>query len=140
MSFAGLGTDEPAANELAYDIIGIREQELGQAQQMKHSPKRLLEMSDGSTKIALDTLDALESRLQRVGWYLSGDNEVGEVLQNVKAEGRDQTVQARLARLENNLGKLSSRSHEVRELLNLCKSVYPTCRLPLTRCPRFEIP
>ena len=99
---------------------------------MNHSPKRLLEMSDSSTKIALETLDALESRLQRVGWYLSGDNEVGEVLQNVKAEGRDQTVQARLARLENNLGKLSSRSHEVRGILNLCESVYPTCCLLLT--------
>ena len=97
-------------------------------------------MSNGSTKIALETLDALESRLQRVGWYLSGDNEVGEVLQNVEAKGREQTVQARLARLENNLGKLSSRSHEVRELLNLCKSAYPTCRLNLTWCPRFEIP
>ena len=89
-------------------------------------------MSDGSTKIALETLDALESRLQRVAWYLSGDNEVGEVLQNVKAEGRDQTVQARLARLENNLGKLSSRSPEARELLGLCMSAYPTCRLILT--------
>ena len=99
---------------------------------MKHSPKRLLEMSDSSTKIALETLDALESRLQRVGWYLSGDSEVGEVLQNVNAEGRDQTVQARLARLENNLGKLSSRSHEVREILNLCEFVYLTCRLLLT--------
>ena len=133
MSFAGLGTDEPAANELAYDMIGMNVwhlgQELGQAE---HSPKRILEMSDGSTQIALETLDALESRLQRVAWYLSGDNEVGEVLQNVKAEGRDQTVQARLARLENNLGKLSSRSYEVRELLNLCKSAYPTCRPILT--------
>lgn len=89
-------------------------------------------MSDGSTKIALETLDALESRLQRVGWYLSGDNEVDEVLQNVKAEGRDRTVQARLARLENDLAKLSSRSHEVRELLNLCKAAYPICRPVLT--------
>ena len=107
-------------------------QELGQAQQTEHNPKPVLEMSNGSTKIALETLDALESRLQRVGWYLSGDNEVGEVLQNVKAEGRDQTVQARLARLENNLGKLSSRSHEVRELLDLCKSIYPNSRAVLT--------
>ena len=120
-------------------MIGIG-QELGQARQTKHSPNRVLEMTDSSTRIALETLDALESRLQRVNWYLSGDNEEGEVLQNVKAEGRDQTVQARLARLENDLGKLSSRSHEFRELLNLCKSAYPTCRLILTWCPRFEIP
>lgn len=120
-------------------MIGIG-QELGQARQTKHSPTRVLEMTDGSTRIALETLDALESRLQRVNWYLSGDNEEGGVLQNVKGEGRDQTVQARLARLENDLGKLSSRSHEVRELLNLCKSAYHTCRLNLTWSPRFEIP
>ncbi len=106
----------------------------------EHSPRRVLEMGDNSTKIALETLDALESRLQRVGWYLSGENEVGEVLQKVKAEGRDQTVQARLARLENNLGKLSSRSPEVRELLKLCKSASPICRPHLTSNPRFEIP
>ena len=90
-------------------------------------------MSDGSTKIALETLDALESRLQRVAWYLSGENEVGDVLHKVKVEGRDQTVQARLARLENNLGKLSSRSHEVHQLLSLCESASTTCRLLLTR-------
>ena len=97
-------------------------------------------MADGSTKIALDTLDALESRLQRVVWYLSGENEVGDLLYKVKAEGRDQTVQARLARLENNLGKLSSRSHEVYQLLSLCKSASSTYRLLLTRNTRFEIP
>ncbi len=106
-------------------MFGIRGKSLVNAQQKEHSPNRVLEMSDGSTKIALETLDALESRLQRVSWYLSGDNEVGDALQNVKAERRDQTVQARLARLENNLGKLSSKSHEVRELLNLCKSATP---------------
>ena len=96
-------------------------------------------MSDDSTKLALETLDALESRLQRVVWYLSGEDEVGDLLHKVKAEGRDQTVQARLARLENNLGRLSSKSHEVYQLLSLCKSA-STCRLLLTRYPRFEIP
>ena len=96
-------------------------------------------MSDDSAKIALETLDALESRLQRVVWYLSGEDEVGDLLHKVKAEGRDQTVQARLARLENNLGRLSSKSHEVYQLLSLCKST-STCRLLLTRYPRFEIP
>lgn len=106
----------------------------------EHSLKRVLEMSNGSTKMALETLDALDSRLQRVVWYLSGENDVGDILHKVKVEGRDQTVQARLARLENNLGKLSSRSHEVYQLLNLCTSASSTCRLLLTRNPRFEIP
>ena len=97
-------------------------------------------MGDGPTKIALETLDALESRLQRVVWYLSGEDEVGDLLHKVKAEGKDQTVQARLARLENNLGKLSSRSHEVYQLLSLCKPVSSTCRLLLIRNTRCEIP
>ena len=116
------------------------EQELRQTLQTEHCLKRVLEMGDGSTKIALETLDALESRLQRVVWYLSGENEVGGLLHKVKVEGRDQTVQARLARLENNLGKLSSRSHEVHQLLRLCKSASTTCRLLLTRNSRFKIP
>ena len=97
-------------------------------------------MTDDSTKIALETLDALETRLQRVVWYLSGENEVADLLYKVKAEGRDQTVQARLARLENSLGKLSSTSHEVYQLLNLCKSASSTCWLFLIRNTRFEIP
>ncbi|KAF6225588.1 hypothetical protein HO133_009588 [Letharia lupina] len=76
-------------------------------------------MSDTAIKTALATLDSLEARLQKVHWYLSGSEEVEDTLKQVAAQGRDDTVQARLARLENNLGKLSSRSPVVRDLLKL---------------------
>lgn len=81
-------------------------------------------MSETASKTALATLDSLEARLQKVRWYLSGSDEVEDTLQGVTAQGQDYTVQARLARLENNLGKLSSRSPIVRDLLKLCAS-YP---------------
>ena len=76
-------------------------------------------MSGTATKTALATLDSLEARLQKVQWYLSGDEEVEATLQRVIAQGQDYTVQARLSRLENDLGKLSSRSQVVRDLLKL---------------------
>lgn len=76
-------------------------------------------MNETATATALATLDSLEARLQKVQWYLSGSNEMEDTLQGVVAQGQDYTVQARLARLENNLGKLSSRSPVVRDLLKL---------------------
>lgn len=76
-------------------------------------------MSETATKTALATLDSLEVRLQKVQWYLSGSDEAEDILHEVTAQGQDYTVQARLARLENNLGKLSSRSPVVRDLLKL---------------------
>lgn len=78
-------------------------------------------MSETSTKTALATLDSLEARLQKVQWYLSGDVEVEDdtTLREVTAQGHDYTVQNRIARLENGLGKLSSRSPVVRDLLQL---------------------
>ena len=78
-----------------------------------------LTMSELQGRTAIETLDSLESRLQRIEWHLSGSDEVEEVLQNVVTQGKDYTVQARLARLESNLGKLSSRSPVVRQLLQL---------------------
>lgn len=76
-------------------------------------------MSETTTRTALATLDSLEARLQKVQWYLSGSDEVEDTLQGVIVQGQDYTVQARLARLENNLSKLSSRSSVVQDLLKL---------------------
>lgn len=78
-----------------------------------------LEMSETATKTALATLDSLEARLQKVEWYLSDSDGVKDTLREVKAQGQDYTVQARLARLENDLGRLAARSTVVRDLLKL---------------------
>ena len=76
-------------------------------------------MSETAAQTALATLHSLEARLQKVQWYLSGSDEIEDTLQGVIVQGQDYTVQARLARLENNLGKLASRSSVVRDLLKL---------------------
>ena len=75
-------------------------------------------MSETPTETARATLDSLEARLRKVLWYLSGSDgdKVEDTLRGVKA---DETVQARLVRLEKELGKLSSRSAVVWDLLRL---------------------
>ena len=75
--------------------------------------------TETATETALATLESLEARLQKVQWYLCGSAEVEDALRGVTAQGQDYTVQARLARLENELGKLSSKSPVVRDLLKL---------------------
>ncbi|CAF9942871.1 MAG: hypothetical protein ALECFALPRED_010170 [Alectoria fallacina] len=89
-------------------------------------------MSDTATKTALATLDSLEARLQKVQWYLSGSDEVEDILRGVTAQGQGYTVQARLDRLENDLGKLSSASPVVRDLLKL-RASYPDLFHPTAR-------
>lgn len=81
-------------------------------------------MGDQANKTALETLDALEDRIRRVGWYLSGSGNVEEALQHVVEKGRDQTAQARLARLENDLRKMAARAVVVRDLLQFRESAY----------------
>lgn len=76
-------------------------------------------MSDPADKRALTLLTGLESRIRRITFFLSGNDEGDETLQQVAAQGRDETVQARLARLESNLARLSSRSPVVYDLLKL---------------------
>lgn len=75
-------------------------------------------MSETPIKTAQATLDSLEARLRNVQWYLSGSDgdKVEDTLREVTA---GDSVRARLARLEKDLGKLSSRSAVVRNLLKL---------------------
>ena len=85
-------------------------------------------MSETPTKIVQATLDSLEARLRKVQWYLSGsdDNQVEDTLRQARA---DDTVQARLVRLEKDLGKLSSRSAVVRDILKLGWCFLSSCIL-----------
>ena len=70
---------------------------------------------------ALATLNSLEDRIEKIEWYLSGSNEAADVLQHVVDQGRDNTVKARLGRLESNLDRLTVRSPVLDSLLKLCK-------------------
>ena len=75
-------------------------------------------MSEIPSKTAQATLDSLEARLRKVQWYLSGSDgdKVEDTLREVTA---DDTVQARLVRLQKELRRLASRSAVVRDLLKL---------------------
>ncbi len=83
-------------------------------------------MSEAVDRTALETLESLEFRMQRVGFFLGGSHEAGEVSQHMKSQEKDHSVHSRLSNLESNLDRLISRSAVVRELLQLCK--YPDQR------------
>lgn len=68
----------------------------------------------------IPTLSALEHRLRRLEYYLSGSTtNDSSILQPITSKGRDKTVSARLTRLEHGLATLSNRSRTVRDLLQL---------------------
>ena len=75
-------------------------------------------MSDSEQKTALATIDLLERRLQRINFLLS-ENAETESLKDIAAQGKNQTVLARLAEIENGLGKLASKSPALGDLLKL---------------------
>jgi hypothetical protein len=71
---------------------------------------------------ALSTLSNLESRLQRVEFLLSGSTDhFGQPLPATKPVSADDTVAARLEKMEKQLQKLSDSSALVRSVLELQK-------------------
>ena len=83
-----------------------------------------------SDATALSTLNALEQRLDRLTFYLCGDDggksyeargssEESRSLHAAASPGGAASAQARIAALENKLSRLASRSTAVRELLQL---------------------
>ncbi|KAL6718752.1 hypothetical protein ACLMJK_002986 [Lecanora helva] len=81
-------------------------------------------MTEPFIDTALTTLNALESRLERLEWYLGGSNEVQDTLRHLPDQGRDGAVQERLRRLEHELTQLSTKSPVVNNLLRL-QATYP---------------
>lgn len=76
-------------------------------------------MSD-ENKTALATIALLERRLRRILFLLSGKDEAEDAVQHITTQDRDQTVHARLVKVEADLSKLVSKSPAIRDLLNLC--------------------
>ncbi|KAL8838189.1 MAG: hypothetical protein Q9170_002232 [Blastenia crenularia] len=68
---------------------------------------------------ALDTLDDLQYRLQRLEYFVSGSDDAQNSLENVVSRGREHSITARLAKLEHTLHSLSERSPVIHELLQL---------------------
>ena len=80
-------------------------------------------MDNNSNKTAFETLSSLGDRLRRLEWYLSGTDEAGSTLQQVVDQGKNNTVQVRLGKLENDLDGLSARSPAAHGLLKLSAPV-----------------
>ena len=75
-------------------------------------------MDDAQT---FNVLSSLSHRLQRLEYYLSGVTPTSEAKPQAQPTSPDQTIRARLVRLEHDLASLTSRSAPVRELLSLRK-------------------
>lgn len=82
-------------------------------------------------KFALETIGLLSYRLRRIEFLLTGSDEGQEHLAQVAAQGPSHGLPARLAGLENNLAKLSSRSATVKDLLTLRKLSIPQLKPPV---------
>ncbi|CAL8577258.1 hypothetical protein XPA_003095 [Xanthoria parietina] len=76
-------------------------------------------------EMAIDSIENLEARLRRLEYYLSGRDDAQPALEAAVSKGRDETVIARLSRLEHTLHKLSERSPVVQGLLQI-QHAYPT--------------
>lgn len=76
-------------------------------------------MSNPEEKTALATIDLLERRLERIRTLLTGNEDADESLQNIAPLGKERTVLARLAKVEDGLSKLSNKSPVLGGLLKL---------------------
>ena len=79
-------------------------------------------MNDSMDAAALETIELLEQRLDKVRFLLSGDYRIEDDVRHVKEHGKNQTVLARLSSIETTLSQLAEKSPTVRRLLQLCGS------------------
>ena len=73
--------------------------------------------ADGQS--TLETIDLLQYRLQRLEYLLTGSDDGRDRLRDLAAQGRDHGVLARLAKVEDELARLASKSSFVNDILHL---------------------
>lgn len=78
---------------------------------------------EGADGTASETLQLLQYRLRRIEFLLTGSDESKEQLEKTAAHAREDSLAARLARVENNLAKLASHSPSIDNLLTLRKLI-----------------
>lgn len=76
-------------------------------------------MTQNPANSALDMLDDLQHRLQRLEFFLSGSDDPQKPLEAVISKGRDHTITTRLAGLERKLSSMSEQSPIIHDLLQL---------------------
>ena len=74
----------------------------------------------GGDKIAIETIGLLESRLQRLAFYITGASEQDSLDEKHFADAKAESIQARLQQAEDRLQRLASTSQVVEEILSLC--------------------
>ena len=72
--------------------------------------------------IALETIELLEARLQRVEFFVKGTDD-HQGFEQIAIQGKEHSIQRRLQRLEQSLQKLASKSRVVRDTLDLCETI-----------------
>ncbi|KAI4199923.1 MAG: hypothetical protein LQ350_004275 [Teloschistes chrysophthalmus] len=82
-------------------------------------------MTQNPANSALDMLDDLQHRLQRLEFFLSGSDDPQKPLEAVISKGRDHTITTRLAGLERKLSSMSEQSPIIHDLLQL-QAAHPT--------------
>ncbi|MCJ1433489.1 hypothetical protein MMC27_002851 [Xylographa pallens] len=78
--------------------------------------------TEGGDKIAVETLGLLESRLQRLAFYITGANELDSLDEKHFADAKAESIQARLQQAEDRLQRLASTSQVVEEILSLYRN------------------
>ncbi|KAL9026466.1 MAG: hypothetical protein Q9196_004875 [Gyalolechia fulgens] len=87
---------------------------------------------------ALATLDDLQYRLQRLEYFISGNDNPKKPLEAVASKGREHNIKARLMKLEQTLDTMSERWPVIQELLQL-EAAHPSLFHPSASNPK-EIP
>ncbi|KAL9601602.1 MAG: hypothetical protein Q9219_002436 [cf. Caloplaca sp. 3 TL-2023] len=74
---------------------------------------------------AFSTIDDLQHRLQRLEYIITGSDDAQKSVDAVVSKGKDQSISARLMKLEQTLHSISERSPVIQELLQV-EAVHPT--------------
>ncbi|MCJ1287305.1 hypothetical protein MMC26_006653 [Xylographa opegraphella] len=73
----------------------------------------------GGNRVAVETIELLESRLQRLAFYTSGTIELESQDVNQSPDAKAESIQTRLQLAEDRLQRLASNSQVVEEILSL---------------------
>ena len=70
--------------------------------------------------MAMETIDLLETRLQRIEFYVTGAPSPQDLTQDPSTRKNQKPVHLRLQRIEDQLQRIAFSSQVVREVLELC--------------------
>ncbi|MCJ1379230.1 hypothetical protein MMC17_002330 [Xylographa soralifera] len=78
--------------------------------------------AEGNEQMAIESIELLESRLQRIAFYTTGANELENLDEKHFADAKAESIQARLQQAEDRLQRLALKSQVVEEILSLYRN------------------